>query len=127
LAYYDASRFESHKGLLLVFSGIAAKDYEKAKEIIELQVTAMRNGDFTDEQLQETKELIANQLLETMDHPQGIIELLYQQVLGDKKISPDQLIANIKQVTEEDVIKVANKIEEDTVYLLTSKGGISDE
>lgn len=127
LAYYAASRFESHKGLLLVFSGIAPADYEKAKEIIELQVAAMKNGDFSDEELQETKELIVNQLLETMDHPQGIIELLYQQVLAETKTSPEQLIAHIKQVTKEDVIQVANKIEEDTVYLLTSKGGSSDE
>ncbi|HLR40451.1 MAG TPA: pitrilysin family protein [Virgibacillus sp.] len=127
LAYYAASRFESHKGLLLVFSGIAAKDYEKAKEIIELQMTAMKNGDFTEETLQETKELIVNQLLETMDHPQGIIELLYQQVLGNKKLPPEQLIAQIKQVTKEDVVNIAGKIEEDTVYLLTSEGGSSVE
>lgn len=123
LAYYAASRIESHKGLLLVFSGIAAEDYEKAKEIIELQITAMKNGEFTEEELQETKELIINQLLETMDHPQGMIELLYQQVLGNKEITPDQLINNIKQVTKEQVINIAEKIEEDTVYLLTGKGG----
>lgn len=127
LAYYAASRFESHKGLLIVFSGIAPEDYEKAKEIIELQMTAMKNGDFTKDELEETKELIVNQLLETMDHPQGIIELHYQQVLGNKKITPDQLLARIKQVTKDDVIQIADKIEEDTVYLLTSKGGVSDE
>lgn len=127
LAYYAASRFESHKGLLLVFSGIAPEDYEKAKEIIELQMTAMKNGDFTEDELEETKQLIVNQLLETMDHPQGIIELLYQQVLGNKKITPDQLLAEVKQVKKDDVIQIAEKIEKDTVYLLTSKGGATDE
>ncbi|MGM8211694.1 EF-P 5-aminopentanol modification-associated protein YfmF [Virgibacillus sp. W0430] len=123
LAYYAASRLESHKGLLLVFSGINATDDERAREIIELQMEAMKKGDFTDEQLQETKQLIVNQLLETMDHPQGIVELLYQQVLGEKQISPEQFIESIKQVTREEVIQVANKIEEDTVYLLTSEDG----
>src|SRR5690625_7551474 len=33
LAYYAASRIESHKGLLIVFSGIAPEDYQKAREI----------------------------------------------------------------------------------------------
>lgn len=121
LAYYAASRLESHKGLLLVFSGIAATDYEKAREIIELQMTAMKNGAFTNQELTETKDLIVNQLLETLDHPQGIIELLYQQVIGGKQITPDELIKNIGEVTKEDVIKVANQITEDTVYLLTTK------
>lgn len=127
LAYYAASRLESHKGLLLVFSGIAATDYEKAREIIELQMTAMKNGEFSDTALSETKDLIINQLLETLDHPQGIVELLYQQVIGDKQITPDELIDNIRQVTKEDVVYVASQIKEDTVYLLTSKEGEVDE
>src|SRR5690625_3623189 len=117
LAYYAASRLESHKGLLLVFSGIAANDYEKAREIIELQMTAMRNGEFTEDELSETKDLIINQLLETLDHPQGIVELLYQQVIGDKVISPEELIEKIASVTVKDVIQVASNIQEDTIYL----------
>lgn len=127
LAYYAASRLESHKGLLLVFSGIAASDYEKARDIIELQMTAMKNGEFTATELAETKDLIVNQLLETLDHPQGIVELLYQQVLGDKEISPDELIENIQNVSTEDVVEVARNIHEDTIYLLTSKEEIAHE
>jgi len=121
LAYYAASRIESHKGLLLVFSGIAASDYEQAREIIELQMNAMKNGDFTENELTETKDLIENQLLATLDNPQGIVELLYQQVLGDKEMTPDQLIEKIRNVTKEDIIQVAARIQEDTIYLLTSK------
>lgn len=121
LAYYAASRIESHKGLLFVFSGIAGEDYAKAREIIEQQMIAMKNGEFTDTELSETKDLIVNQLLETLDHPQGIVELLYQQVLGNKKVTPDELIQNILQVTKDEVIQVASQIHEDTVYLLTTK------
>ncbi|MEC5422629.1 pitrilysin family protein [Virgibacillus sp. C22-A2] len=127
LAYYASSRIESQKGLLLVFSGIAPDDFEKARDIIRLQLTAMKDGDFSDTDVNETKELIVNQLLETMDHPQGLIELLYQQVLGNKEITPEQLIENIKKVRKDDVVKVAGKIEEDTLYLLTSEGGSSNE
>jgi predicted Zn-dependent peptidase len=127
LAYYASSRMESHKGLLFVFSGIAPNDFEKARDIIRLQVTAMKDGDFTEEELSETKDLIINQLKETMDHPQGLIELLYQQVIGNKTLTPDQLIEGILKVTKDEVIQVARKIEEDTVYLLTSEGGLKDE
>ncbi|UJL47989.1 insulinase family protein [Virgibacillus sp. NKC19-16] len=127
LAYYAASRFESHKGLLFVLSGIAPGDFEKARDIIKLQMKEMKDGNFTETELNETKELIINQLLETMDNPQGLIELLYQQVLADKELDPEELITNIKKVTKDNVISVANKIEEDTVYLLTSEGGKSGE
>lgn len=127
LAYYAASRFESHKGLLFVFSGIAPNDYHEAREIIELQMEAMRNGDFTEEEMVDTKELIVNQLLETMDHSKGIVELLYQQVVGETDLSPDTLIEGIKNVSKEEVIKVANKLHLDTVYLLTNQEGDTDE
>jgi len=123
LAYYAASRLESHKGLLLVFSGIDGSDYEKAREIIELQMEAMKNGEFTSMELDETKDLVINELLETLDNPQGIIELLYQQVLANNNVTPHHLINNIKQVTKEDVIHIAQNITEDTVYLLTNEGG----
>lgn len=127
LAYYASSRFESHKGLLLIFSGIAPADYEKALDIIRVQMNAMKNGDFTETEMKETKDLIVNQLLETLDNPQGIIELLYQQVIADKTITPEQLMTNIQKVTKDDVIQMASKIEEDTVYLLTNEGGVSNE
>jgi predicted Zn-dependent peptidase len=127
LAYYASSRMESHKGLLFVFSGIAPEDFEKARDIIREQLTAMKNGDFTETNLSETKELICNQMLETMDHPQGLIELLYQQVIGEKTINPNDIIGQIKRVTKDQVVEVAQKIEEDTVYLLTSEGGQENE
>lgn len=123
LAYYASTRIESHKGLLFVFSGIAPADYSKAREIIEQQLTAMRDGDFTEDDLAKTKELIVNQLLETMDNPVGLVEISYQKVLGNSDMDPEQLIAAIKRVTKEQVVAVAGKIQEDTVYLLTDQGG----
>ncbi|SDL72265.1 EF-P 5-aminopentanol modification-associated protein YfmF [Sediminibacillus halophilus] len=127
LAYYAASRIESHKGLLLVFSGIAPKDFQKARDIINEQMALMKEGKFTEEELKDTKDLVVNQLLETMDHPQGLIEILYHQVLAETDVSPDQMIERVKHVTREDVLLVGEKIEQDTVYFLTSKGGSRNE
>jgi len=126
LAYYAASRFESYKGLLFVMSGIAPEDFEQARDIIREQLSAIKQGDFTEEELTEIKDLIVNQLLEITDNPQGIIEMQYQQVLGDKERDASQVIDHIQAVTREEVIQLANKIEEDTLYLLTSEGGMEN-
>ncbi|WP_186577410.1 EF-P 5-aminopentanol modification-associated protein YfmF [Aquibacillus kalidii] len=127
LAYYAASRIESHKGLLFVFSGIAPTDYNKAKEIILDQMDSMKKGEFTVEQVEETKNMVVNQLLETMDNPQGIVEVLYHQVVANSEITPQDVIEQIKQVTKEDLIKIGEKINLDTVYFLTNKGGENNE
>lgn len=123
LAYYASSRFESHKGLLFVFSGIDPKDYSKAKGIILEQMEAMINGDFTDAQIEESKKLVINQWKETLDNPNGLVEILYHQVLAKAERSPDQFVEEINEVSKQKLLDVGQKIQLDTVYFLTAQGG----
>lgn len=128
LAYYAASRIESHQGLLFVFSGIEPSDYTKAKTIIDEQFHEMQKGNFSEVEVEETKELIISELKEALDSPNGIVELLYQQVVGNKEFTPQTFMNKINKVTKEDVATIAEKIELDTVYLLTNEnGGDTDE
>lgn len=123
LAYYIASRVESHAGLLLVYSGVETSEYEKAYTIIEAELEALRQGDFSDAELVTVQELLISSIKETLDHPAGTIELLYQEVVGETKLSPDTFIEKINQVSKEAVIKVAKQIELDTMYVLAGEVG----
>lgn len=127
LAYYASSRLESHKGLLLVFSGIEGSNYTKAREIIDLQMEEMKKGQFTEADIKSNKELVISQIKETLDTAQGMLELHYQQVVANYKLPPNELIEKIQKVTQEDILRVANKIELDTVYLLTNEGVETNE
>ncbi|WP_338452110.1 pitrilysin family protein [Niallia oryzisoli] len=119
LAYYVASRLESHKGLMLVMSGIDNKNYEQAVSIIKEQMTAMTAGEFSDEEIDQTKAVIKNQLLETIDNARGMVEILYHNVVSKENISLDHWISAMDQVTKDEIIKIAGKIELDTIYFLT--------
>jgi predicted Zn-dependent peptidase len=127
LAYYAASRMESHKGIMMVMSGIDFNHYDQAVGIIHEQMEAMRKGDFTDEDLAQTKAVIDNQLLETIDTSRGIVEVLYHNVVGNVNISLDKWLENMRNVSKEDIIVVANKIELDTIYFLTGLGAGKNE
>ncbi|TKD71632.1 EF-P 5-aminopentanol modification-associated protein YfmF [Pseudalkalibacillus hwajinpoensis] len=118
LAYYAASRYESHKGLIIVMSGIEAKNYSKTVEIIKEQLTAMRNGDFNEEEMKQTKTMIRNQLLETVDDAKGMVELLYHGVVSRKLRSIEEWLDGVEAVTTEDILAVADKVKLDTVYFL---------
>ncbi len=122
LAYYAASRVESHKGLLMVMSGIDNSNFEKAVSIIKEQMQAMKNGEFSDEDLIQTKAVIKNQLLETLDTARGIVEILYHNVVAGQQIQLDEWLQRIDAVTKEEVVQVANKIQLDTIYFLTGTG-----
>lgn len=123
LAYYASSQFESHKGLLFVFSGIAPTDFDKAKAIILEQMEAMKNGDFTEKQIAEAKRLIINQYKQTLDDPFGLTEVMYNQQIAQANRTTEELFSLINQVDADDITKVANKLELDTVYYLTTTEG----
>lgn len=123
LAYYAASRVESHKGLLMVMSGIEVQNYEKAVTIIKEQMAAMKNGDFTDQEFEQTKAVIRNQLLETVDTPYGLVEIVYHNVIASINRSFDEYLEGIEKVTKEEVVEVAKKVELDTIYFLKGMGG----
>ena len=119
LAYYVASRLESHKGLMFVMSGIDNKNYEQAVSIIKEQMKAMGAGDFSEEEMSQTKAVIKNQYLETIDTARGTVEIMYHNIVAGKKISFEDLISKIDIVTKDEIMKVAEKIELDTIYFLT--------
>ncbi|HEY2420193.1 MAG TPA: pitrilysin family protein [Neobacillus sp.] len=119
LAYYAASRLESHKGLMMVMSGIDLKNYDQAVGIINEQMEAMKKGDFTDQELAQTKAVIQNQILETIDTARGLTEILYHNVVADTDIPLEKWIDAMQEITKEEIIAVANQIELDTIYFLT--------
>ncbi|MDZ5606428.1 pitrilysin family protein [Bacillus pseudomycoides] len=123
LAYYAASRFESHKGLLFVMSGIEAKNYEKAVEIIKEQMKAMQSGDFSEEEIHQTKSVIQNQILEAIDTPRGFVEMLYHGIIAERTRPVEEWLTGIERVTKEEIVKVANSIELDTIYFLHGTEG----
>lgn len=119
LAYYAASRIESHKGLLMVMSGIEDKNYEKAVSIIKEQMEAMKNGDFSDQEIDQTKAVIQNQFLETIDTARGLTEVLYHNVVAHTVINLDEWLDQMLMTTKKEIVDAARKIEMDTIYFLT--------
>ncbi|MCB5235430.1 MULTISPECIES: EF-P 5-aminopentanol modification-associated protein YfmF [Niallia] len=123
LAYYAASRLESHKGLLLVMSGIDNQNYDKAVKIIKEQMELMKKGEFSDQEIMQTKAVIHNQMLETLDTSRGMIELFYHNGVSDKYVEMGEWLHIMSKVSREEIIEAAKKIELDTIYFLTGSEG----
>ncbi|MEK3800334.1 pitrilysin family protein [Peribacillus sp. FSL H8-0477] len=119
LAYYAASRLESHKGLLIVMSGIETANYRQAVQIISEQMKAMKNGEFSEQELEQTKAVIRNQILETIDSPRGLVEILYHNVIAKIDIPLEKWLQATEKITKSEIVEAGKKIELDTVYFLT--------
>ncbi|WP_139488914.1 EF-P 5-aminopentanol modification-associated protein YfmF [Brevibacillus dissolubilis] len=124
LAYYAVSRLESHKGVLMMMSGIDANNYDKAVTIIKEQVEDMRQGNISETEMNQTKATLNNQFKEILDSSRLMIDFTYNGLLTGKKRELEELINQLNQVTVDDVKRVAAKVQLDTIYLLRdNKGG----
>jgi predicted Zn-dependent peptidase len=120
LAYYISSSIESHKGFMMIMSGIDFKHFNKTVTIIQDQLDQVKKGQITDEELNQTKAMLINQIKESNDQPFQLMERMYHGIVGGKMRSGNQLMDQINKVRKEDVVKVADKIQIDTIYFLTS-------
>ncbi|MBG9945176.1 pitrilysin family protein [Brevibacillus formosus] len=123
LAYYAVSRLESHKGILMIMSGIDVSKYQRAVEIIKQQLDLMQQGTISDEEMSQTRATLSNQFRELLDSARGMIDFTYNGVISGRPRKIEELLAGINQATIEDIKKVASKVTIDTVYLLRDKKG----
>ena len=118
LAYEAGSRYFKYKDNIFVICGIEISNYEKALNLIKKQLEDMKNGDFTEEEVENAKKAIISSI-ETIDDEQDTSITYYfgQEMSGNQK-SVDEYIERIGKVTKEDIIQVANKVETNTIYFL---------
>lgn len=124
LAYYAVSRLESHKGILMMMSGIDVNNYEKAVAIMKEQLEMIQAGKVSEEELNLTKATVSNQFRELVDSARHMIDFTYNGLISGRPRRIEEILEQIQKVTLEDVKRVAGKIQIDTVYLLRDdKGG----
>lgn len=123
LAYYAVSRLESHKGILMIMSGIEAKKFDQAVEIIKVQMETMRQGNISDEELSQTRATLTNQFRELLDSARMMIDFTYNGLLSGRKRQLDELLQAIEMVSIDDIKQVADKVKIDMIYLLRDKKG----
>ena len=121
LCYHAGSLADTHKGLLLVSSGIAFDKLEPARDEIFAQLEAMRRGEITEEELSAARAGVASDL-RAMTDSQGELEgFLLAQTLDGLEYGPLELAALAEDVTKEDVVRIAQSVDCDLIYFL--KGG----
>ena len=121
LAYTTRSSYIKHKGVLLISSGIEIENYEKALDLIKVQLQDMKDGKFSEEDITDAKVALENAYRSYLDEQTAIINLyMGQHILGNVEPIP-QIINNIQDVTKDEIVNVANKLEMELIYFLRNK------
>jgi predicted Zn-dependent peptidase len=123
LAYYASSRYDGHKGIMTIQSGIEIRNYEKAVDIIRRQLDEMAAGAYSDTELGQTRAMIVNHLRELQDSAFEMIAFDFNTILSGKERTVPELIAAVEAVTPEQIRAVASGVQLDTIYFLTGEKG----
>lgn len=121
LAYQIHSQIDARMGLLYVVAGVNRDAKDRSIDTILEQLNLLKTGQFDDEMLQTSKVMLISQRKETYDRPRGWIETTYTQSFDDIKLSAEDWMHGIEQVTKEQVIAVAQQLRLHTVYCLTDE------
>ena len=127
LAYFASSVVDTHKGLMLVYSGIDFDKLEDAKAEIIAQLEDVKNGVVTEDELIAAKRSVSSSLRAAMDS-QGELEGFYlANALDGLEFDPMELAELVDDVSLDDVMKVANSVVCDAIYFLDSDGEEGEE
>lgn len=118
LAYSIGSIYLKTKNNIFVKAGIEIENYEKALKLIKQQIDDMKNGDFTDEDLERAKKFIIYGVKAIIEDQEVGITYYIGQELSGCEVSPEDYIEKINAVSKEEVKNIANKVNINTIYFL---------
>ena len=118
LAYTAGSNYLRYKSNIFIKCGIEIKNYEKAIEIIRKQLEDMKNGVFTDEDIENAKKSIISTVRSIDDEQDTEITYFFGQELSNEKTSIEDYIRKVENVTKDDIVKIGNLITINTIYFL---------
>ncbi|MBR5322363.1 MAG: insulinase family protein [Clostridia bacterium] len=130
LCYYCRAIPDGVKGIMVVASGIEVSNKETAQNEILAQLENVKQGKITDEELILAKKSLKNAYNELNDSPPALEGWYLTRCLSGLDDTHEEVCERFMNVTKNDVINVARKLQLDTVYFLegTLKGeGESDD
>lgn len=118
LAYTASSSYIRTKNVILVHCGIEINKYEKALETIKQQLEDMKNGNFTDEDIEDAKKLIVASIKSISAEQDTEITYDYGQELANEHTTIKEYEEKIQNVTRDQIVNIANSININTIYFL---------
>lgn len=118
LCYYASSSVDYMKGIMLINSGIEVANFQKAYDEILVQMEDIKKGNISDMEMSAAVLGTVNSINSTSDNPFVLDDYYLSKTISGKMITLEEVAESIKKVTKEDVMKVAEKIQLDTVYFL---------
>ena len=122
LCYYCASRVVNGKDALIVDSGVELANAERTREAVLEQLSAMQQGSFSEELLENAKLAMLGALRGIGDTPTSCIFEQYERFYTGDPGDVEERVQRYLALTKEQIVDVAKSLTLDTVYLMQQGG-----
>lgn len=121
LAYSARSTYVRQKNNIFIRAGIEIKNYSKALEIIKEQLEDMKNGKFSDEEIDNAKKYMTSGIKTVQDEQDSEITYYMGQELSKTLLTFEEYMDKINSVTREEILEIAKNIHINTIYFLINE------
>ena len=118
LAYTASSSFVRQKANVFIKCGIDIPNYEKALTIIKEQIEDMKQGKFTDKNIEEAKTNIISTINFIPDEQDTELMYYFSQELSGYEMDYEEYIQKINSISKEEIIDLAKRIQINVIYFL---------
>ena len=119
LCYGVKSAYLKYDNLLVIQTSIDKKDVKMACKLIDQAFMEMKNGDFSEEDLEHAKENFVFSLNLSLDNESGILNNYVFHIMDNLPLIEDR-IKMIDDVTKEEIVKLSSKIKPSITFVLES-------
>lgn len=118
LAYSSKSTFIKQKMNIFIRCGIQIEKYEKALNLIKVQLDNIKTGKFSDEDIEVAKVYLTSSIKNIEEEQDTEIVYYIGQELSGTNRSIEEYIDRIQRVSKEDILAFAEKVSINTIYFL---------
>ncbi|PCS00737.1 hypothetical protein RT41_GL001119 [Lactococcus fujiensis JCM 16395] len=119
LAYSISSTFDSFTGFLKIAAGIDAKHFPEAKKLIFEQLESIKKGQFSVQDIEQTKTMLRNTYFIGQDSIANNIELEFvKALLPERFMDTETFLNELDKVNKESIMKVAQGLTYQAQYFM---------
>lgn len=118
LAYTAGSSYLKTKSAIFIRCGIEIQNYKKALSTIKEQLEDMKNGNFSEDDIEKAKKLMIATIESVTEEQDTEITYYYGQELSNKFVKIEDYKKHILEVTKTQIQDLANTAQINTIYFL---------
>lgn len=122
LCYYCSAGYAASTGVLSIDSGVEHANADAAKAAILNELEALKTGEITEKEMQDTKLALKNALRGVNDSLGAMENWNFGELLNGSGLTPEQAIEQIEAVTVQQVKEALAQFSLSVTYRITKEG-----